>query len=431
MSKSIYSGIKCFVIMPFGKKKDLDGKPIDFNFVYHKVIKSAVEEVGLKCERCDEIIDTGSIHFKMFHGIFEAEVAVVDITSLNANVFYELGIRHALNKFVTLVIRKAGSPIPFNINGLTTIEYDLNDIEKSKETIGSYIRNGLKKQSVDSIVHLALEDTLKVERRQTTISKKEILSYPLASDRNKVIGLVTGDLKKINEVDVWVNSENTNMQMARHLELSISSTIRYLGAKKDKAGRVKDDIIADELRKIIGVGGEAPAGVVIPTTSGDLERTHNVKKIFHAASVTGQVGQGYKPIPNITECVYNALKLMDSDEMEKEGLHSILFPMMGSGTTRLEAEGIADRLLSTAISYLDENPNSKVQKVYFLTRNEDSYDICKHTLENESRVLPALAKKETPGLQKQKTPRKKAGTQNGIPANKKADSKKVKPAIKK
>ncbi len=400
-----FAGAKCFVIMPFGKKADHEGKPIDFDFVYEHVIKAGVEDVGIECERCDEINDTGSIHLKMFRGIFNADVAVVDITSLNANVFYELGVRHALNKHVTLVIRKAGSPIPFNINGLTVIEYNIDDekaINNSRETIENFVRNGLKKQSVDSIVHLALDDILKVERKQRSISKKEVFCYPLAFDKSKEIRLITGDIKKVHECDVWVNSENTNMEMARHLEMSISATIRYLGAKKDKAGRVIDDIIANELRQTVGIG-EAPAGAVIPTTSGELKRSHKVKKIFHAASVTGQVGQGYKPIPDITECIHNALKLMDSEEMEKEGLRSIIFPMMGTGTTRLESEGISDKLISTAISYLEENPDSRVEKVYFLTRSEESFDICKHMLDHDSRVLHSPIKKEKTSLNQPKT----------------------------
>jgi len=40
--------------------------------------------------------------------------------------------------------------------------------------------------------------------------------------------MITGDIQNIKEIDVWVNSENTNMQMARHFERSISAIIRYL-----------------------------------------------------------------------------------------------------------------------------------------------------------------------------------------------------------
>lgn len=384
---SKYAGKNCFVIMPFGKKNDLDGNLIDFDYIYQDIIKDAVESAGLDCVRCDEIIDTGSIHFKMFHGIFEADVAVVDITSLNANVFYELGIRHALNKFVTLVIRKAGSPIPFNINGLTTIEYNFENeenIKKSKGTIGEFIKNGLEKQNVDSLVHQAL-DNLKVERKPKRIGKKDIYLYPLANVAGKEIGLITGDIQNIKEIDVWVNSENTNMQMARHFERSISATIRYLGAKRDRAGRVVDDIISNELREAAGAG-DVPAGIVIPTGSGELLKSHNVKKIFHAASVVGQVGQGYKPITEITDCIVNGLKLVDSEEMSNEDIQSILFPLMGTGTTRLDAEGIAGRLIDAAISYIGENPSTKIQKVYFLAYHQEDLELCKHIFEHDPRI---------------------------------------------
>ena len=138
--------------------------------------------------------------------------------------------------------------------------------------------------------------------------------------------MITGDIQNIKEVDVWVNSENTNMQMARHFDRSISATIRYLGAKKDRAGRVTDDFIADELREAAG-GADVPAGIVIPTGSGELLKSHNVKKIFHAAAVVGQVGRGYTPIARNCRMYSQCLKLVDSEEMASEIIQSILFPL--------------------------------------------------------------------------------------------------------
>ena len=94
--------LSCFVIMPFGKKPDTDGKIIDFDAVYRDVIASAVTELeeleNLKfdCVRCDDIEEAGSIRTDMFESILRADIAVVDITSLNPNVFYELGMRHAV-----------------------------------------------------------------------------------------------------------------------------------------------------------------------------------------------------------------------------------------------------------------------------------------------------------------------------------------------
>jgi hypothetical protein len=219
METSKYAGKKCFVIMPFGKKKDIDGHEVDFDFVYHELIYKAIRELGVDCERCDEIISTGSIHKKMFRGIFDADVSVVDITSLNPNVFYELGVRHALHKHVTLVIRNNSYlPIPFNIQGLTILSYDIDSeaqLESSRKKIRDFIRNGLDAPGIDSIVHDALED-LRVERKPRPLETREEKLYLLSSAPDKQIGYITGNIKNINHVDVWVNTENTNMHMARH-----------------------------------------------------------------------------------------------------------------------------------------------------------------------------------------------------------------------
>ena len=381
-------GKKCFVIMPFGEKTDLDGKPINFDKIYTDFIKDAVSELGIECVRCDEIAETGWIHSKMFKHIFEADVAVVDITSLNPNVFYELGIRHALNKHVTVLIRKTGTPAPFNIQGFQMLEYNPENAESilnGKTRICEFIRNGLASEDIDSPVYEVL-DNLKVEVKSKKLTKKETYMYGLVNVPGKQIGMITGDIRNITEIDVWVNSENTNMQMARPFEHSISAIIRYTGAKKDFAGHIVDDLIADELRKLAGSSDVIP-GIVIPTSSGELQTTNNVKKIFHAASVVGQPGSGYMPITDINVCIRNALKLADSPAMTNESIGSILFPLMGTGTTHLSAQGIANLLIDTAVSYLEENQQSKLEKIYFLAYNEQDLELCNHTFINDPRIL--------------------------------------------
>jgi O-acetyl-ADP-ribose deacetylase (regulator of RNase III) len=381
-------GKKSFVIMPFGEKKDLDGNPINFDNIYTSFIKDAVTGLGIECVRCDEIDETGWIHSKMFRHILEADVAVVDITSLNPNVFYELGIRHALNKQVTVLIRKKGTPTPFNIQGFQILEYDpdnLESITNAKTKIGEFIKNGLASQGgVDSPVYEVLDD-LRVEVRPKKLTKKETFMYQLVNVPGKQIGMITGDIQNIDEIDAWVNSENTNMQMARPFERSISAIIRYLGAKKDFAGRVTNDLIADELRALAGTS-DVPPGVVIPTGSGELQKSHNVKKIFHAAAVYGQPGRGYTPITDVNVCIRNALKLIDSPDLANDDIRSILFPLMGTGTTQLSALGIANLLIDSAVAYLEENPGSKVEKIYFLAYNEQDLKLCKHIFINDPRI---------------------------------------------
>ena len=147
---------KCFVIMPYGEKSDTDGKLIPFDDVYEFIIKEVVEiRLKLECIRSDEITIAGWIHKDMLEHIVLDDVVIVDITTLNPNVFYELGVRHALRSSVTVLIRKKGTMIPFNIKGLRMIEYDLDikSATKAKGEIESFIRNGLEQQRNDSVVY--------------------------------------------------------------------------------------------------------------------------------------------------------------------------------------------------------------------------------------------------------------------------------------
>jgi len=146
----------CFVIMPFGERTDKDENIIPFDDVYQFIIREVVEErLGLKCIRCDEITTAGWIHKDMIEHIILDDVVIVDITTLNPNVFYEFGIRHALKPSVTVLIRKKDTNIPFNIKGLRMIDYDLNikSATKAKNDIERFIRSGLEQQKSDSIVY--------------------------------------------------------------------------------------------------------------------------------------------------------------------------------------------------------------------------------------------------------------------------------------
>jgi len=391
MLSNKYAGKKCFVIMPFGKKKDVDGYEVDFDHVYHELIYKAVKELGVDCERCDEIIGTGSIHKKMFRGIFDADVAVVDITSLNPNVFYELGVRHSLHKSVTLVIRRNSNlPIPFNISGMSILGYDIDSddqLESSRKKIRDIIRNGLDAPSIDSIVHDILDD-LKVEKRSKPIETTEEELRQIRGVPGKQIGYITGNIKNINNVDIWVNSENTNMQMARHYEHSISATIRYEGATKDGNGYVVDDLIAKDLRKVTH-GRDCLPGNIVVTTAGELENSNNVKRIFHAAAVIAEPGSGYRLINNIAQCVRNALRKADSAELANVELHSILFPLMGTATARSSAQETANKLIDEAVEYMKQKPQSRIDKIYFLVYTEQDREICRHKFNNDARIVTA------------------------------------------
>src|SRR5436305_6839514 len=106
-----------FVVMPFGQKKDLTGKyTIDFNKIYHGAIRPAAEAANLDVIRADEERTGGIIHVPMFERLLLAELVLADLTTLNANVFYELGVRHCAKPRTTVLMFARVDQLPFDVN---------------------------------------------------------------------------------------------------------------------------------------------------------------------------------------------------------------------------------------------------------------------------------------------------------------------------
>lgn len=116
----------CFVLMPFGKKSDAAGAVIDFDAVYKDLIAPAIEEAGLQPIRADEEMAGGIIHKPMFERLILCEFAVADLTTANANVFYELGVRHATRPCTTVLLFAETSRLPFDVAPLRALPYRLN-----------------------------------------------------------------------------------------------------------------------------------------------------------------------------------------------------------------------------------------------------------------------------------------------------------------
>src|SRR5512135_2618183 len=94
----------CFVLMLFGRKPSVGGSLIDFDAVYQQLIAPAIEGAELQPLRADEEMTGGIIHKPMFERLILCPFAVADLTNANANVFYELGLRHAVRPWSTVLI---------------------------------------------------------------------------------------------------------------------------------------------------------------------------------------------------------------------------------------------------------------------------------------------------------------------------------------
>lgn len=104
----------CFVLMPFTS---------DFDDVYQIGIKEACDIAGAYCERVDEQIFSERILDRIYNQIAKSDVVIADMTSRNANVFYEVGYAHALGKPTVLLTRNADD-IPFDLKHFPHIVYE-------------------------------------------------------------------------------------------------------------------------------------------------------------------------------------------------------------------------------------------------------------------------------------------------------------------
>ena len=116
----------CFVVMGFGKKTDFEtGRGLDLDQSYHNLIKPAVEAAGLKCIRADEVVHSGLIDTPMYELLLKADVVVADLSTSNRNAIYELGVRHALRPYTTVIMAEEQmmKSLSFDLNHIVVRQY--------------------------------------------------------------------------------------------------------------------------------------------------------------------------------------------------------------------------------------------------------------------------------------------------------------------
>ena len=116
-----------FIAMPFGTKPGHDGQPIDFDRVYAELIKPALEAAGWEVFRADEELRAGDIRTDMFQELLVADLVVADLTLDNPNVWYELGVRHALRARGVVLVQGPRPTQPFDIYTDRKLNYRLKD----------------------------------------------------------------------------------------------------------------------------------------------------------------------------------------------------------------------------------------------------------------------------------------------------------------
>lgn len=160
------------------------------------------------------------------------------------------------------------------------------------------------------------------------------------------------------------------MRMSRVDEFSVSAIIRYQGARRDDAGQMINDPIADELTRAMAGRGHVPAATAIVTGAGEL-RHNGVHYVVHVASVQGEPGAGYRQIREVGRCVTNVLT-----EIERLPVRTVLFPLLGAGQGGAEPRPTAHALVGAAIDYFTAVPTTRLTSVFFLAYKDIELAAC-------------------------------------------------------
>jgi tetratricopeptide (TPR) repeat protein len=170
---------RAFVVMPFGSKdvpispdQPAGSRTVDFDELYRLLIAPALRRANLVPFRADEEPAPGDIRTDMFFELVTGDVVVADISLLNANVFYELGIRHGVAERGVVMIHAGWTRRPFDVAPDRTFRYDgslfepeterddafAGRLHEEVERLGTAFRNALAvgEQSLGSPVYAAL-----------------------------------------------------------------------------------------------------------------------------------------------------------------------------------------------------------------------------------------------------------------------------------
>jgi tetratricopeptide (TPR) repeat protein len=205
----------CFVLMPFGKKLDADGRTIDFDAVYEEFIKPAIESAELESIRADEEVVGGIIHKPMFERLLLCEFAVADLTTANANVFYELGVRHAVLPNTTVLLFAGATRLPFDVALLRALPYQIDangkpaDPTSSANALTGLLKKAQEQKADDSPIFQLLEGYPDIKRLKTDIFRDRInysmeVKNRLAEARRgglDAIRAIEAEFPKINEIE--------------------------------------------------------------------------------------------------------------------------------------------------------------------------------------------------------------------------------------
>ena len=170
---------RAFIVRPFGTKEG-----IDFDHVQARLIDPVLDELGYTGRTTGDIVAAGNIRAEMFERLLAADLVIADISIHNANVFYELGIRHAMRDRKTVLIRTRAAEVPFDLRTDRYLDYDGTKPADARAALRDAIDQTDALRRPDSPVFMLLPELKPVNPERLRIMPPEFSEEVTRATRN-------------------------------------------------------------------------------------------------------------------------------------------------------------------------------------------------------------------------------------------------------
>ena len=398
----------CFVIIGYGKKTSyLNGKSrlLDLDETFQILIKPVFEALNIPCYRAIDKNVNGSIDKLMLHEIKNADIALADISTLNANVMWELGVRHALKPKHTIMIceKEQMASIPFDVNSFVIHQYThseegipYREVERFRKYLTESVTKILNQDPPlnDSPVFTFLEDELlnKTPEKKTLVSDGEedintdsfatIMENAEKAKNNKQFESALELLKTARKIA----SQNMSLKDNLAFVIARQALCTYKSKKPNELeALVNAKIILDELKpgqsqdlEVLGLNGAVNKRLYELTKDGDYldNSIQSYEKGF-------QFKQDYYNGINTAFMLYKKASFLNKENAERDDI-------------KLKADYIRNSVLQVALKLESESnfPESK-DAIWVLLTIAEAYNYKKNEVKLKEYELKAeeLAKK--------------------------------------
>ncbi|HSS18589.1 MAG TPA: tetratricopeptide repeat-containing protein [Pyrinomonadaceae bacterium] len=194
--------MRAFIIRPFGTQKE-----IDFNRVDELLISPALTRLGADGRTTLDIFEAGNIRVDMFRRLLTADIVVADLSIHNANVFYELGIRHALRDRGTVMLRCEAENFPFDLQTDRYFVYKKEDPAAALEELVQTLKRTVDSTHKDSPVFMSLPELVEPDPSTfmaVPLDFSEEIERALADNRSGDLALISNEVRGFEwEIKGW------------------------------------------------------------------------------------------------------------------------------------------------------------------------------------------------------------------------------------